>query len=253
VASAFLAPGTSSRSKLLFHKQVTHIFHQHAGGSVHVRTADRSEYRARYAICTFSAGVVNEAIASRRLFYPQLPLWKREAFAKAVNGIYTKIFVKYDRRFWHDADYVLYAHPSRRGYYAVWQDLESSGKFFPEAAHLLMVTVVQRDSERVETQPTNATVSELQTVLRTMYGSSIPEPLDVLVPRWQNDPAFRGCWSNIAVGTGKRDFELMQRRTGGLFFAGEATDYDYNGFVAGGFNSGKMVADRVEIALLGEE
>ena len=31
--------------------------------------------------------------------------------------------------------------------------------------------------------------------------------------------------------------------------AGEATDYDYNGFVAGGFTSGANVANMVEAAL----
>ena len=162
---------------------------------------------------------------------------------------YTKIFLKYPRRFWYEADYVLYADPARRGYYAVWQDLESGGRFFPKGTHLLMVTVVQRDSERVEAQPENATVREVQAVLRSLYGETVPEPTDILVPRWQADPAFRGCWSNVAVGTTRRDFELMQRRTGGLFFAGEATDYDYNGFVAGGYNSGNHVAEVVSSVL----
>mmetsp|Transcript_35767 Transcript_35767/g.111637 ORF Transcript_35767/g.111637 Transcript_35767/m.111637 type:complete len:494 (+) Transcript_35767:69-1550(+) len=254
VAQAFLAPPASSvgRTRLLFNKTVTHIFHQQSGG-VRVRTSDGSEYSGRFAICTFSAGVVNEAIASRTLFYPDLPVWKRDAFAKVANGIYTKIFLKYSRRFWHEADYVLYADPRHRGYYAVWQDLESGGKFFPKGTHLLMVTVVQQDSRRVESQLKNVTVSEMQAVLKSLYGEGIPEPTDVLVPRWQSNPAFRGCWSNVAIGATKSDFEMMQRRTGGLFFAGEATDYDYNGFVAGGFNSGRQVAEQVERALVEAE
>ena len=112
-----------------------------------------------------------------------------------------------------------------------------------------MVTVVQNDSRRVEAQPQNETVAELQGVLRAMYGDGIPEPLEVYVPRWQANPAFRGCWSIIAIGSSKADFDAMQRRTGSLYFAGEATDYDYNGFVAGGYNSGMTVADQVEAAL----
>ena len=80
---------------------------------------------------------------------------------------------------------MLYAHPTRRGYFAVWQDLESGGKFFPAGAHMLMVTVVQGDSERVEEQSRNKTIGEIQTVLRTMYGAGVPEPLDIYVPRRQ--------------------------------------------------------------------
>ena len=133
------------------------------------------------------------------------------------------------------------------------QDLESGNKFFPKGSHMLMVTVVQRDSERVESQPQNATVGELQAVLRSLYGeTAVTEPTEIFIPKWQSNPAFRGCWSNIAIGTGKRDFERMQRRTGSLYFAGEATDYDYNGFVAGGYTSGENVAGLVEAALRAE-
>lgn len=265
VASTFLAPAPPSGmeatppmtsvagsrgSQLLLNKNVTRVFTRDApSGGVRVHTSDGSEYVARYAICTFSAGVINAAIASSTLFTPALPAWKAAAFAKVQNGVYTKVFLKYSHRFWHDADYVLYAHPHRRGYYAVWQDLESGGKFFPEGEHLLMVTVVQRDSERVESQPQAETVHEIQLVLRSMYGEHVPEPLEVYVPRWQTNPAFRGSWSNVAIGTSPSDFEQMRRRVGGLFFGGEATDDAYNGFVAGGYNSGVQVAALVESAL----
>mmetsp|Transcript_2128 Transcript_2128/g.6020 ORF Transcript_2128/g.6020 Transcript_2128/m.6020 type:complete len:100 (+) Transcript_2128:1416-1715(+) len=84
-----------------------------------------------------------------------------------------------------------------------------------------------------------------------MYGDAVPTngPINVVVPRWLNDPAFRGSWSNIAVGATDTDFEKMQAAVGGLFFAGEATDSHYNGFVTGGYHSGSDVALRVEIAL----
>eukprot|EP00931_Biecheleriopsis_adriatica_P080397 TRINITY_DN53750_c0_g1_i1.p1 TRINITY_DN53750_c0_g1~~TRINITY_DN53750_c0_g1_i1.p1 ORF type:complete len:125 (+),score=15.84 TRINITY_DN53750_c0_g1_i1:356-730(+) len=67
----------------------------------------------------------------------------------------------------------------------------------------------------------------------------------MLIPVWSSNPSFYGCWSNIAVGTSKANFQLMQQEIGGLFFAGEATDYDYNGFVAGGYHSGKREAEKV--------
>jgi len=238
-------------SKLFFNKNVTHILYGEEDSQVRVLTSAGSEYQAKAAICTFSAGVVHKAITTHTLFYPQLPSWKLDAFSKALNGVYTKIFLKFDRRFWEDADYVLYAHPQRRGYYAVWQDLESGGKFFPPGSNILLVTVVQNESKRVEVQPQEQTVREILAVLRSMYGDAVPTngPINVVVPRWLNDPAFRGSWSNIAVGATDTDFEKMQAAVGGLFFAGEATDSHYNGFVTGGYHSGSDVALRVEIAL----
>eukprot|EP00656_Telonema_subtile_P000411 TRINITY_DN10190_c0_g1_i3.p1 TRINITY_DN10190_c0_g1~~TRINITY_DN10190_c0_g1_i3.p1 ORF type:complete len:128 (+),score=29.22 TRINITY_DN10190_c0_g1_i3:449-832(+) len=122
---------------------------------------------------------------------------------------------------------------------------------------MLMVTVVQDQSKRVETQPTAITVrggqcglircqvSQIQKVLATMYGD-IPEPVSVLVPRWHADPAFVGCWSNVDVGAGNdADFEALQRNVGGLYFSGEATDPDFNGFTLGGFTSGQRAAKSV--------
>jgi len=153
--------------------------------------------------------------------------------------------VRYHMRFWDDADYVLFADPARRGYYAVWQDMESHGKFFPTKSNILMVTLVQQDSRRVELQSKADTIAELQAALKRMYGPHIPEPLDILIPKWQSNEFFRGSWSNIAIGTTTKDFDSMQRPVGNLYFAGEATDADYNGFVLGGYHSGEAVGKRI--------
>ena len=136
-------------------------------------------------------------------------------------------------------------------YYAVWQDLEAShGRFFPRGSHVLMVTVVQEDSRRVESQPHAATQAEIIATLRSMYGrlGPVPEPLAMLVPVWWNNPAFHGCWSNLAINATAQDFASMQEPLGSgsrLFFAGEATDGDFNGFVLGGYSSGERAAKLV--------
>eukprot|EP00747_Dinoflagellata_sp_TGD_P055290 gnl/TRDRNA2_/TRDRNA2_149472_c0_seq1.p1 gnl/TRDRNA2_/TRDRNA2_149472_c0~~gnl/TRDRNA2_/TRDRNA2_149472_c0_seq1.p1 ORF type:complete len:348 (+),score=53.75 gnl/TRDRNA2_/TRDRNA2_149472_c0_seq1:127-1044(+) len=242
------AVNSSDGRHVLFGKHVTEIvYSRHQGSRVHVRTADGSEYRARSCICTFSAGVINAAIASGSIFQPPLPDWKVDAYAKVQNGVYTKVFLQYEKRFWDNADYVLYADPDpkKRGYFAVWQDMESHGKFLPHAANILMVTVCQELGRRLEVQSEARTSKELTQVLRSMYGPSVPEPLSIRVGIWGSDAAFQGSWSNVAVGTVRRDFDAMQRGVGGLFFAGEATDVDFNGFVAGGYHSGDHVAKMV--------
>lgn len=236
------------QSAILTSKNVTSIRYGGSNGtSCKVFTADGASYTAQYCISTFSSGVVlaNAAAEGGGIFNPPLPAWKRAAYRSAVNGIYTKIFLEFRYNFWADADYVLFAHPERRGSFAVWQDLESHGKFFPSGAHLLMVTVVQAQSRQVESQPKDKTVAEIMKVLRQMYGDSVPNegPLRTYVPRWQADPAFRGCWSNMALGGG--DFRGMQRALGSLHFAGEATDPEFNGFTLGGFTSGQRAAAAV--------
>jgi len=76
-----------------------------------VRTvAVRGEHRRRdgvrreFCISTFSSGVVNAAVRSQSLFQPELPTWKADAFGKAQLGVYTKIFLHYEKgKFWADA------------------------------------------------------------------------------------------------------------------------------------------------------
>lgn len=242
VASSFLE---SNNSRIIFNENVTNISYTPNRIGVEVHTASGISYSAKYAISTFSAGVVNYAVEAKTMFHPELPDWKARAYAKVPNGIYTKIYALYKYSFWDNADYVLFAHPNKRGYYAVWQDLESDGKLFPKDANILMVTLVQDDSRRVEAQDKRSTIAELQAALKMMYGQSIPDPIDILVPVWGSNTSFRGCWSNAAVGATKEDFESQQRPVGGLHFAGESTDYEFNGFVAGGYNSGRRAAFEV--------
>ncbi|CAE8590360.1 unnamed protein product [Polarella glacialis] len=243
--------GKCPESRMLFNKTVVTIDYGDANNDrgVRVETSDGSVYWAKHCILTFSAGVINAAVESGTLFRPALPEWKAGAFARIQNGVYTKIFLRFETQFWDDADYILFADSSRRGYYAVWQDMESHHKFFPKGSNILLVTVVHEDSKRIEVQPTAQTLEEVHAVLSNMYGPHIPRPLDVVVPKWHSDPSFRGSWSNIAVGTTVSDFRLLQKALGGLIFAGEATDQDFNGFVLGGYHSGERAAKHVLEAL----
>ena len=69
-----------------------------------VSTADGMVYIAKFCISTFSSGVVNAAVRSQSLFQPELPTWKADAFGKAQLGVYTKIFLHYEKsKFWADA------------------------------------------------------------------------------------------------------------------------------------------------------
>lgn len=70
-----------------FNKTVTKVqyanHHVQDSAVCHVTTADGSKYSASYCITTFSSGVMNAAVASKKLFHPPLPVWKADAFAKA--------------------------------------------------------------------------------------------------------------------------------------------------------------------------
>lgn len=115
---------------------------------VTVRTEDKSVYTADYVMVTTSLGVLQTDLIQ---FKPKLPVssyptsinyvlclrlfffvnnfsclsqtWKILAIYQFDMAVYTKIFLKFPKRFWpvgEGKEFFLYAS-SRRGYYAAWQ------------------------------------------------------------------------------------------------------------------------------------
>lgn len=241
IADTFLKPNDK---RLLLNTTVANIAYNSNGSSgVTITTIDGKKYTSDYAICTFSAGVINKGF-DNGLFTPAVPKWKSAAYGKAEMGIYTKIYLKYNKPFWDDWVFTLYADPTTYGYYPVWQNMQALGLFFPNSSNIFMVTTTNAESTRLETQDLNKTIAEAGAVLKSMYGISTADStaIDIRVPMWSRNPNFYGSYSNIMVGNSGSDFIDMEKNIGGVWFAGEATDWDWNGFVTGAYFSGDRVA-----------
>ena len=78
-----------------------------------------------------------------------------------------------------------------------------------------------------------------------MYGDSIPEATDILVSDWSVNPLTKGSYSNFPVGIPEKCREKLQSRVGRLFFGGEATSLHYDGYIAGGLDSGEREANKM--------
>ena len=150
--------------------------------SVTVRT-NRGCIDADYAIMTFSLGVLQKDVVD---FVPQLPSWKKTAIHSFELGTYTKIFMQFPWRFWDNAQYLIYADPETRGYYPEFQPLDLPGVL--EGSGLMVATVVNDQSYRVESQSFEKTQAEVMEVLRTMYGPAIPDPTHLWYKRWSQTP-----------------------------------------------------------------
>lgn len=136
---------------------------------VRVETADGTVYMADFALCTFSTSVLKSNLVQ---FSPALPTWKIEALHKVPMGVYTKIFVKFPRKFWDSKEFILYAHRNR-GYYPIWMDLEVPG--IAPGSGLLHITVTSEMGRRVEAQSERDTLAEIMKELRKVY-KSVPQP-----------------------------------------------------------------------------
>lgn len=219
LASTFLRPGDP---RLQLNTIVANVTYTSSG--VTVQTANNTCIRATHAITTFSLGVLQAAIASPPAapvsFSPAFPAWKNAAIASFDMGIYTKIFLQFDlnhtTQFWDPAtQFFLYASPTTRGYYPIWQSLASDG-FLPDSG-ILFVTVVDDQSRRVERQTDAQTRADVMAVLREMFGAAnVPDPVAFMYPRWgQTEWAF-GSYSNWPVGVTLEEHQNLRANLGNL-------------------------------------
>nr|XP_011469503.1 PREDICTED: polyamine oxidase 1 isoform X2 [Fragaria vesca subsp. vesca] len=162
--------------------------------------------------------------------------WKTEAIEKLDVMVYTKIFLKFPRKFWPcgpGKEFFIYAH-ERRGYYTFWQHMENA---YP-GSNILVVTLTNGESKRVEAQCDEETVKEAMGVLRDIFGPNIPEATDILVPRWWNNRFQRGSYSNYPIISNHRVVRDIKAPVGCIFFTGEHTSEKYSGYVHGAYLTG---------------
>ncbi|KAJ0982225.1 hypothetical protein J5N97_010480 [Dioscorea zingiberensis] len=217
--------------RLMLNKVVRHI--SYSGSGVTVMTEDGKKYEADYVMVSVSVGVLQTHLIR---FKPDLPHWKILALYQFDMAVYTKIFVKFPSTFWptgNGTEFFMYAS-ERRGYYPIWQQFE---KQYP-GANVLLVTVTDEESRRIEQQSDDETKAEIMEVLRDMFGKNIPEMTDIYVPRWWSDRFYKGTFSNWPIGVNRYEYDQIRAPVGRVYFTGEHTSEHYNGYVHGAYLAG---------------
>ncbi|CAO3618205.1 unnamed protein product [Cunninghamella blakesleeana] len=205
---------------------------------------DKDTIIADYALTTFSVGVLQNRDVKWK---PEMPDWKLEGLFGFHLATYTKIFLNFPKQFWDNTEFTLYGNPVSRGLYSVWQNMNAPG-YFPQGGkdNIFMVTVTQDYAYAVEAMTDEQVKDELMEVLRKMYGHDIPEPTDIIFPRWHSNPLFRGSYSNWPIGELDQHHENMRAPLKNrVFFAGEAMSKKYFGYLQGGWTTGAEVATKI--------
>ena len=195
------------------------------------------EYCAPHAIVTFSLGVLKSDAVK---FIPPLPIIKQKAIDKGEMGLYLKIFLEFEHIFWKGeahVDNILHVD-NTRGNYVLFQPFNTS-------IPILFTTVTGEMAKMVYKQSVNKTTDQIMKVLRKIYGTLIPNPIDVHIPDWWVNPLYQGMYTTPPSGFGKAEFEALAQPVGRLHFGGEATNIDYFGFVHGAYYSGINVANEI--------
>ncbi|KAF7732132.1 hypothetical protein EC973_006387 [Apophysomyces ossiformis] len=228
--------------RLKLNTKVTTIKYNKNG--VQIYTDKDEVIEADYAIVTFSLGVLQNDDVK---WSPPFPSWKKEGLSGFHMATYTKIFMNFPYQFWDDNQFTVYADPGRRGYYNAWQNLNAPG-FYPKntTTNIFFVTVTQDQAYDVESMTDEEVKQEIMVVLRSMYGDHVPEPTDILFPRWHSDPLFRGSYSNWPIGElGPHHTNMKAPLENRVFFAGEAMSDTEYGFLQGAWMSGADTAANV--------
>lgn len=233
MAESFLqtCDGKILDNRLKLNKVVREL--QHSRNGVAVTTEDGSVYEANYVVLSASIGVLQSDLIS---FKPPLPRWKTDAIEKCDVMVYTKIFLKFPYKFWPcgpGKEFFIYAH-ERRGYYTFWQHMENA---YP-GSNILVVTLTNEESKRVESQSDQDTLKEAMGVLRDMFGPSIPNATNILVPRWWRNRFQRGTYSNYPIISNNQVVHNIKAPVGRIFFTGEHTSERFSGYVHGAYLAG---------------
>jgi monoamine oxidase len=190
-------------------------------------------FRARQALVTLPLGVLQSNLVR---FSPSLKM-KGAALSKLASGPVIRVAMRFHSSFWEArAPEVAFFHVPEAAFPTFWTPLPMRGALLtawaggPKAARL-----TGSSSEKL-------LVAALRTV-EAVFGKKINGQLaSALVQDWHADRYSRGGYSYVRVGGAGARESLAEPLDDTLFFAGEATDADEAGTVAGALRSGQRAA-----------
>ena len=205
-------------------------------GSVLVRGASFA-FRAKRAVVTLPLGVLQ---SSQVRFSPSLRT-KRGALGKLASGPVIRVAMRFHTRFWDArAPEIAFFHVPEAPFPTFWTPL-------PMRAPLLTAWAGGPKAARLTGSSKEDLVAAAIRAIETAFHKEKPrEQLDsALVQDWQADACSRGGYSYVLVGGEGARERLAEPLEDTLYFAGEATDAQEAGTVAGALRSGERAAREV--------
>jgi len=187
---------------------------------------ERFAVSAKRAIVTLPLGVLQE----RRWFRE-----KKAALRKLASGPVIRVALRFDHAFWEKrARGVAFFHALSAPFPTFWTPL-------PMRAPLLTAWAGGPKAARLTGSSQKTLVHAALASVQSVFGR-VPAIGAAYVQDWQRDPFSRGGYSYVLVdGEGARE-ELATPLGDTIFFAGEATDSEEAGTVAGALRSGIRAA-----------
>ena len=165
------------------------------------------------------------------------------AIGRLGFGRYEKVALRFDRPFWRDTGLShLVLFPRDPVEPALWVfDLDAFG-----AGPVLVCHVFHTAARHVLDGSPGDAADWVLGMLAEAIGRPCPEPTDVAVTSWANDPYAGGAYAHVPPGASPSDLDLLGEPIGGrLLFAGEHTQSARTGYADGAMTSGIREAERL--------
>lgn len=234
-------------------------------------------YEAPTALCTIPLGVLQH---SQSLFYPELPARRRATIERTHVGALNKLLLSYPSAWWPaevGSFTVLPVQTPSNSAPSTLEGLFSSTTLsiaslaapsgIPGSSASLLVMIGAEAARQVEHYPRPEVSAAAHAYLakRLAPGMTPPAPTHDFLTRWAKHEFTRGATTTPVLASAADghpgdvrtplDFVELSRPVwnGSLGFAGEHTDLDHRGSIAGAIVSGEREAERIHRLLLKSE
>lgn len=227
------------------------------GGSATIESEDGVTVHADNVVCTMPLGVLKQGNVS---FEPPLPDWKTGAIDRLGFGILNKVVLVYKEIFWDPDRHIFGVLRNATNRHSTSQEDYSlnRGRFFQwfnvtntTGLPCLIALMAGDAGFETERSSNDSLVEEATQILRGVFGSKVPYPVESVITRWGSDRFARGSYSSAAPGMKPDDYDSMARSIGNLSFAGEHTIGTHPATVHGAYLSGLRAASEILDGILG--
>lgn len=201
-------------------------------------TSNKKNYFSDKVIMTIPLGVLQKQIIK---FTPNLPKEKLAAINNIGMGVLNKCYLRFEKCFWpEDVDWIEYISKNQ-GEWSEWVSFQNATQM-----PILLGFNAANYGKKIEKLSDKQIVENAMSVLRRIFGSKIPNPIDYQITRWAMDEYSFGSYSFNKVGYNpKMRDTLASSLNNKLYFAGEACEKEYFGTVHCAFLSGIRAANEV--------
>ena len=215
---------------------------QSTESKVQVTLDNKKVLSADYVIVTVPLGVLKKDVIS---FTPQLSQNKQNAIKKLNFGSLEKVVVEFSNAFWSESDTnlinILNDPISPLGYIVNYYKIGKKNTL------IFLVAGEGKYWNDYYSATEEMVKSKVISTLSTYYPDKTISITKIYWTTWKNDPFSYGAYSSYAPNSNSDLVKEFSNKEGRVFFAGEHTSKDYLQTVQGAYESGKRVAQQIQL------